>query len=290
MQHWVWVTGPDYYLDEDGNENPELDPDRGYTTDDWWTCDRDTRAGDLVLLYRSTLKKDIAYLIRVTSDACPLDQAQVREFGHGFGCGFKVLQRLPRPIPIGEMKADPVVATWPALKAAFVKRSWPIPDNVWTRLLELAEVSSTAIENRIVAADTAHVLETTICEELDRNHGLLRAHDVDFWALRREATLPGAGRADFVGLGRTRKPKLVIEVKKGLVGPRAVAQVLRYREALTRQHEPSLPIKAVLIGELIDRDAEVLLRHIPHLRFIALAELDLDCLRRRPVEASSRRG
>ncbi|WP_433803389.1 hypothetical protein [Actinomycetospora sp. CA-084318] len=279
-QHWVWVTGPDYYLDEDGNENPELDPDRGYSTDDWWTCHKDTRAGDLVLLYRSTVKKDVAYLIRTTTDAHPLDEAQVQEFGRGHQCGFEVLQRLPRPIPLAEMKADPVVATWPALRAAFVKSAWAVPDDVWARILELAGVTTAVLESRIVAANKVDTLEKTICRELKEKSQLLKAQGLDFKELIIEkAPGPGAGRADLIGFGRVKNPKVVIEVKKGRVGPGAVGQVVRYRDALITKYRPGRAIEGVLIGESIDRDALVLMRHLPRLRFIALADLDLDCLR-----------
>lgn len=29
-RYWVWVTGPDYYLDDDGSERRDLDPGQGY--------------------------------------------------------------------------------------------------------------------------------------------------------------------------------------------------------------------------------------------------------------------
>ena len=34
-----------------------------------WACHRDTRRGDLAVLYRSRRAKDLAYLFRATSDA-----------------------------------------------------------------------------------------------------------------------------------------------------------------------------------------------------------------------------
>lgn len=65
----MWVTGPKYYLDDDGAERRGLDPGQGYGRGGWWTCHRETEQGDLVLLYRSQRKKDLAYLIETRSAA-----------------------------------------------------------------------------------------------------------------------------------------------------------------------------------------------------------------------------
>lgn len=68
---WVWVTGPAYYLDGNGLEAPYLDPasDAAERPDEWWTCHRDTSAGDLILLYRSRPRSDLAYLFETRSNA-----------------------------------------------------------------------------------------------------------------------------------------------------------------------------------------------------------------------------
>ena len=71
-QRWLWVTGPDYYLDEDGHDRRDLEPDVGFVPDGWWTCAPQTRAGDLVLLYRSKVRKDVSHLLVARSDAAPL--------------------------------------------------------------------------------------------------------------------------------------------------------------------------------------------------------------------------
>jgi hypothetical protein len=62
-RYWLWVARPDIYLDEDGNEWGGLEPSDGFTKDEWWTCHKDTRRGDLILLWRTAPKSDIGYLI-----------------------------------------------------------------------------------------------------------------------------------------------------------------------------------------------------------------------------------
>jgi hypothetical protein len=64
-QYWLWVTRPEYYLDELGNDRDDLDPESGIDPESapdcsgWWTCHKNTKIGDLIHLYRSRLKKDI---------------------------------------------------------------------------------------------------------------------------------------------------------------------------------------------------------------------------------------
>ncbi|MFC5064979.1 EVE domain-containing protein [Actinomycetospora atypica] len=128
--HWVWVVGPDCYLDDDGGEHPKLAPGAERMR---WACHRDTRRGDLAVLYRSRRAKDVAYLLRVTSDAVHEDVP-----ARPWNCEAEVVERFDPPVPLADLRADPVTATWPALRASFVRTGAPVPDEVWERLMELA--------------------------------------------------------------------------------------------------------------------------------------------------------
>ncbi|GLZ45890.1 hypothetical protein Acsp06_20750 [Actinomycetospora sp. NBRC 106375] len=137
-QYWVWVAAPDRYGTEDGGEHPDLDPASGGT---WWSCHRDTRAGDLAVLYRSREAKDIAYRLRAVGDAYELPEVERPGPGQTHACAVEVLDRFVRPVPLADLKADPVVAEWPALKSSFSRGAAAVPPDVWARLMELAEVS-----------------------------------------------------------------------------------------------------------------------------------------------------
>jgi hypothetical protein len=89
-QHWVWVARPDYYLDDDDADRRDLERGGGYQPGAWWTCDKDTRDGDLVLLYRSRLRQDIAYRIQARSDAYELNDADAIREGWDYRCPFNV--------------------------------------------------------------------------------------------------------------------------------------------------------------------------------------------------------
>jgi hypothetical protein len=126
---WVWVVGPDCYLDGDGREHPKLTPGAPAMR---WACHRDTRRGDLAVLYRSRRAKDLAYLFRATSDAVHEDVPD-----RPWNCEAEVLERFSHPVPLAELRADPVTASWPALRASFVRTGAPVPDDVWARLMEM---------------------------------------------------------------------------------------------------------------------------------------------------------
>lgn len=87
-QYWLWVTGPENYLDDEYQEWSRLD-----LADAWWTCHKDTRKGDLALLWRSRRltssevkrrigpESDIGYLFQVRKDAYPSDEEDVYSRG-----------------------------------------------------------------------------------------------------------------------------------------------------------------------------------------------------------------
>ena len=90
-QYWLWVTRPEYYLDENGRDREDLDPASGIDSDGWWTCHRDTKRGDLVFLWRSSPKKDIGYLIQSESDAYSI--ADDNTHGWDYACDYQVLYK-----------------------------------------------------------------------------------------------------------------------------------------------------------------------------------------------------
>ena len=103
-QYWLWVTRPDVYLDEDGNDREDLDPNSGVDSDGWWTCHKDTKKGDLVLLWRTSPKKDIGYLIQAESDAYSIADDNVH--GWEYGCDHQMLYKFDHPINVKDLRND----------------------------------------------------------------------------------------------------------------------------------------------------------------------------------------
>jgi predicted RNA-binding protein with PUA-like domain len=91
----------------------------------------------LVLLYRSRKKKDLAYLIETRSPAYSLlDDEAAAEEGWDYGCDFEVIEKFRSPLTLSDMKADPALQDWGALRAGFRRRAYEIPPDVWNHLLD----------------------------------------------------------------------------------------------------------------------------------------------------------
>ena len=266
-RRWVWVTGPGCYLDEDGRPDPELDPTTGYATANRWTCHRDTRAGDLAVLYRAKAARDVAYLFEAGSDATPLPAGSRRRHA----CAYRSLARLPRPVPIAGLRADPATATWPALRSGFVGSAMAVPDGVWSRLLPMAGLDAEGVERLRGAARADAATEARVvagCAAGGLGHRL---------AWEREVPCPGRGAADLVGFRADGAPALVVDVRVGRAGAGAVGHLRALVEAL--DPDGAHAVRGLLVAggsderarRAVDADPRLGLRREPALEPPALA-------------------
>lgn len=128
-QHWLWVTGPDDYLSADGADSPDLAPGNV----GWWTCSRDTKPGDLALLYRTAPRSDIAYLFEVTTGAQPITGG---EFDGQYGCEFESRTYFANPLHTSDMREDPGLSDFGPLRGRFRRRAYRLDDTYWTRIVQ----------------------------------------------------------------------------------------------------------------------------------------------------------
>lgn len=136
---WLWVTRPEYYLDEDGEDRKCLDPDLcEYSPGNWWTCHKDTKKGDLVLLYRTRPRADIKYLLKAKTDADFLSEKindeSEREKGWFYACDYEPLYKFEKSLSIKELKQNPSIKDWNVLRANFRNKSYNITAEYWEKL------------------------------------------------------------------------------------------------------------------------------------------------------------
>ena len=67
--YWTWTTRPEYYYDEPGVPADHLNPSLNPGGSGWWTCHKNTKSGDLAMLYRSAPESNVAYMFEATSGA-----------------------------------------------------------------------------------------------------------------------------------------------------------------------------------------------------------------------------
>jgi predicted RNA-binding protein with PUA-like domain len=197
-QYWLWVTRPKYYLDENGADREDLDPNQTPDAGWWWTCHKDTRRGDLVLVWRTTPKKDIGYLIQTKSDAYSIkgDKDAVQH-GWQWGCDYQVLYKFKYPVTIQDLRNDPHLQGWSPLKAKFRGRAsaFRIMPEDWERLNLLAshknpgyEVFLKELEGTIVVKSIRD--EECLRKKLIENLGALKPFGYDL----KLYVEPGTGR------------------------------------------------------------------------------------------------
>jgi hypothetical protein len=273
-RYWVWVTRPEYYLDEDGSERADLDPGLGYEPGGWWTCHRDTEDGDLVMLYRARKRKDLAYLIETRSAAYSLlDNDVAAEHGWDYGCDYEVIEKFEHPRTLEEMKSDPALREWGALSARFRRKVYEIPPDTWNHLLDQLSVDRSASERRRRRAAKRYALERDIEDRLARDLRPFRRHGFNLELRARQHVLRRGGRADLVCYDRAAARYVIIELKRGLASRNAVAQLLSYRASISEEFPARSPPIGILVGDRLDNEASGIIDDDERLLFVALDEI-----------------
>jgi hypothetical protein len=143
---WLWVSHPKYTQDE---HDPLLDRDilePGYKAEpgDWWSCDEQTRNGDLALLYRTSPLTEVHWLLKTHGTRYRIDDKPgvPPELGK-WGTDYEVLDSFHNTITFSEMSTSQPLERWDAVIQNLHGRhgSWPVPMVYWramvTRIISL---------------------------------------------------------------------------------------------------------------------------------------------------------
>lgn len=128
-------------------EREGLEPYNDFT-DSWWTCHKETKEGDLVLVYRAGKHgkhkyMDIKYLFRATTNAlCGYDVIEnfdeIKEPRWDYICYFESLYKFKKSIKYHEMHTGSLyhnLRNWGALRANFHRKAYRIPDHEFGHLI-----------------------------------------------------------------------------------------------------------------------------------------------------------
>lgn len=234
-QFWVWVTTPAYYADEDGSDREDLDPSAQSDAGGSWTCHRDTRQGDLILLYRTKPKMDFGYLIQAQSDAYSIaDDQYAYERGWDYGCDYQVLYKFEHPVTLSDVRGDPYLEEWGAYRGNFQRRVYAIPQGIWQRLIGRVEESDPHFArflNRgaVKKATGKILLEEELEDRLVEDISVLHRLGFDLQVRERQLICAGhGGRIDLLCYDSKRKRYVVIELKNVRAGQNTFAQIATY--------------------------------------------------------------
>ena len=284
-QYWLWVTRPDVYLDEDGNEREDLDPNSGVDSDGWWTCHKDTKKGDLVFLWRTSPKKDIGYLIQAESDAYSI--VDDNEHGWEYGCDHQMLYKFDQPINIKDLRNDSYFDEWGPLRCSFQRSSFGISKNYWDKLNKLAADKNPGyldlieqIQNEPISGD--YLIEEQVEEDLVANLKILKkfGHDLELYVdptskqLGRQFVCKGnGGRIDLLCYDRTQEKYVVIELKIVRAGQNTFGQISNYVGWVQNRIAGNVPVIGIVISRGYDTKFESALKITDRISYINVEEL-----------------
>ncbi len=267
--YWVWVTQP---LPE---RREFLTPGQS----GWWTCHKDTKRGDLVLVYMSGSAGNIAYLVEASCDAYTDDPMSggSSPWRGDYACSFISHVQFPSPLTLAEMRLDRVLSgEFSALRGNFQQRAYKVTPPVWTRLTQLLTAKNPATKRTVgrLAGSTVSrelVLEEQIEEALKDNLDVLRPE----WKLKfhaKQSHCDDWGRMDL--LCRDRRGWVVIELKRVRATGPVVSQTASYM-GWVAEHLASAGqlVRGLVISPGTDHPFDYALKAVPNLYHLDLGEI-----------------
>ena len=284
-QYWLWVTRPDYYLEDDGSDREILDPT--YCTDSggWWTCHKDTKKGDLVFLWRTSPKKDIGYLIQAESDAYSI--VDDNDHGWDYGCDFEVLFKFDHPVHIKDLRDSPYFEEWSPLSGSFQKTTFKISSEYWNKLNQLAADYNPGYKDFIEQIQNEPIaegirLEIELEEAIAANLKILKkfGHNLELYVdptsnlSGRQLICKGnGGRIDLLCCDRTQKRYVVIELKNVRAGQNTFGQISNYMGWVQNRIAKNIPVIGVVISRGYDTRFESALKITDRISYINVEDL-----------------
>lgn len=273
QQYWLWVTRPEFYFDADGGVSPGLDTSDAGDTGGWWTCHKETRRGDLVLLWRTTPMKDIAYLIQAVTDAYSIaDDKFAAEHAWDWGCDYQVVHALSKPVTISELRAHPQLREWSPLLQQFQRRTFRIKPQDWVYLTQLARNTSPGFGAALAGASRGVVeritleaeLENALASDLSRlapfGYDLHLYKDPESGVSGRQFICKGVGgRIDLLCVDRAQDRFVVVEFKNERAGRNTFGQISGYVGYVMKRIANGRPVMGLVVSRGVDTHFEAAL-------------------------------
>ena len=270
-QYWLWVTRQEYYWDEDGNDREDLDPGSGVDSDGWWTCHKDTKRGDLVLLWRTMPKSDIGYLIQAESDAYSIVEEKIK--GWDYGCDYQVLYKFENPVTVKDLRDSPYFEDWGPLRCSFQHSNFRINPEYWAKLNELIVAKNNGYVTFLETIQKEPIAKVIVKEEdfekaLVNNLGVLNkfGHNLELYTdpttglSGRQFICGYGGRIDLLCHDKSRGQYVVIELKIVRAGQNTFGQISGYMGWVQDRIAINEPVIGLVISRGYDTKFEAALK------------------------------
>ena len=284
-QYWLWVTRPDYYMDEDGCDREDLDPTLGADSDGWWTCNKATKEGDLVLLWRTSPKKDIRYLIQAESDAYSI--ADDNDHGWDYGCDYEVLYKFEHSLHVKDLRQNPYFDEWGPLRCSFQRSNFKISLEYWSKLNNLLAANHPGYLDFIEQTQRQPIAESIGLEKeledvLVANLGILKnfGYNLELYvdpisnqSGRQFICKGNGGRIDLLCYDRIKKRYVVIELKNVRASQNTFGQICNYVGWVQDRIAKNVPVKGLVISRGYDTRFESALKITERISHINVEDL-----------------
>lgn len=282
-QYWVWVTKPEYYTEDDGSAREGLDPSVQSEPGAWWSCHRDTKCGDLVLLYRTKPRMDFGYLIRAESDAYSIsDDANAYEQGWDYGCEYQVLHHFQEPLTRNNLRADPYVEDWRALRGNFQGRAYRVPQHIWTHLQHRMEALDPDYSRFVKSGEgnsaaSKILLEEELEQKIVDDPTLLGPLGYDLEIRERQVVCTGhGGRIDLLCYDRKCKRYVVVELKNVRAGQNTFGQIATYLGWVDQRLPLRRRAKGLVIARGFDNRFLTAVHMTDRVQYVEIGQLGLE--------------
>jgi len=284
-QYWLWVTRPDYYLDEDGCDREDLDPTLGADSDGWWTCNKATKEGDFALLWRTSPKKDIRYLIQAESDAYSI--ADDNDKGWDYGCDYEVLYKFEHSLHVKDLRQNPYFDEWGPLRCSFQRSNFKISLEYWNKLNNLLALNNPGYKDFIEKTQRLPIaesigLEKDLEDALVANLDILKSFgynlklyndSISYQTGRQFICKGNGGRIDLLCYDQTKKRFIVIELKNVRASQNTFGQISNYMGWVQERIAKSVPVEGLVISRGYDTRFESALKITDRISHINVEEL-----------------
>lgn len=287
MNHWLWVTTPEFYESKDGSSALTTGPHEG-----WWTCSRETVAGDLALLYRARTRKDIAYLILATTDAFSIrEDPFAQERGWEWACEYDVLYEFVDPLPLSVLRANEEFWSWGPLRKSLQGRAFRIDEHYWNKLVRLALLSNPGLAKYVgiesgFSAPERILAERELEDSLTADLSKLRqaGWDLELWrdsqtgrSGRQLVCAAAGGRIDLLCRDRSSRQLVVVELKNVLATEETYMQTWRYVSWVQRFLAKGTSVSALIVARGCDSRFELMVDASDRkVRFLSLRDVGFE--------------
>lgn len=272
--YWQWSTKPEYFLGSNNQESPFLEPEAvSHPGESWWTCHKDTRAGDLILLYRAGKQnrktyQDIKYLIMATSDAYSItDDEYAFEHGWKYGCDYETLFKFKNSLTLDEIRKDPYLDDWNAFKALFRLSAYRTQPKHWNRINELLADKNPDYKKFLEKPDTKEKIqriksELELEDALYKKINVLKKFGYDVELVGRQVICKGEGGfMDLLCKNKKDNSYLVIELKIVPADQNTYAQISYYMSWVKERMANGMPVKGLIISKGTDNRFKLAIKH-----------------------------